>query len=103
MSDRWPFEDTPDTPVLTLRRIVESNLPILVVTHDVDDGLWQFLDHEDFEDEEAVSVELKELVLLDPTLEKIADLPAGWVAYRDGRFSDWQREENRWAEEADED
>lgn len=103
MSERWPFDDPPDTPVVTLRRIVESNSPILVVTHDADDGLWQFLDHGDFEDEEAVSIDLKELVLLDPTLAKLGDLPEGWVAYRDGRFSDWQREENRWADLEDAD
>jgi len=39
----WPFEDMPNTAALTTSDVLEANAPILHVTHDADDGSWQFL------------------------------------------------------------
>jgi len=43
MSKRWPFPDSAETAVLTTRQVLEQGLPVLLVTHDRDDGAWQFL------------------------------------------------------------
>ena len=40
MSD-WPFLDSENVPVATVRQIVDRDYPILFVTHEPN-GLWQF-------------------------------------------------------------
>jgi hypothetical protein len=43
MDDLWPFHDSPNVAVITLVQIIEQGHPVLYVTHDDDDGAWQFL------------------------------------------------------------
>ena len=38
----WLFADTPTTAFITTRQVLEG-ATILLVTHDADDGAWQFL------------------------------------------------------------
>jgi hypothetical protein len=40
--DIWPFEAKRNTASITTRQVLEG-APILLVTHDADDGGWQFL------------------------------------------------------------
>ena len=40
--ESWPFADTPNTASITTRQVLEG-APVLLVTHDADDGSWQFL------------------------------------------------------------
>ena len=44
MADDWPFTDPENLAVFTLARVVRGESPILRVTHDEDDGGWQFTD-----------------------------------------------------------
>src|SRR5262245_5966479 len=46
MSTGWPFADPEDTAVITLDRILRGESTLRLVTHDEDDGSWQFLDGE---------------------------------------------------------
>ena len=39
----FPFYDSPDTITIICCHIVENQVPILYVSHDEDDGMWQFL------------------------------------------------------------
>ena len=39
----WPFDDPQNVAVVTTREITEENAPILLVSHDEEDGGWQFL------------------------------------------------------------
>jgi len=64
--------------IITLDRIVDGRRPILFVSHDVDDGGWQFLDGDGVTEKDARVVSLQELVERDPTLRELADLPVGW-------------------------
>jgi len=86
----WPFPDAPNTMVFTTRDIVEGNAGILFVTHDQDDGAWQFRTAPKAAGGRIVSLE--EVVFSDPSLSELADLPTGWRAVRDSVSSPWSRE-----------
>ena len=91
MNSDWPFTDPEETEVITLERILQGRSSVLLVTHDEEDGAWQFLDGEHvFEDDGAV-VCLGEMVQLDPSLGELGDLPVGWYAWRPEPGQPWRR------------
>lgn len=90
---KWPFDDPPNVATISLRDIMERRAPILLVSHDADDGMWQFLDGRDNPDpEDAVILSLDCVLDLDPSIAELADLPPGWRAWREGANRPWQRE-----------
>lgn len=93
-SKTWTFVDPPETEAITLARILDGQVPILLVTHDADEeSSWQFLDGEQiFEDDGAVIL-LGEAVQFDPRLLELADLPPGWHARRSSIDQPWTRAE----------
>jgi hypothetical protein len=91
MGADWPFDDPENTAVFCLARILRGTCPLLLVTHDEEDGSWQFLDGEHVFEEEAVLVSLGGMVQFDPSLRELADLPLGWYAWRPGPDQPWQR------------
>ncbi len=91
MPTDWPFSDPENLAVVTLKRIIRGESPILRVTHDEDDGGWQFLDGGEVAVEEASLVSLRQMARLDPSILELADLPLGWVAERAGPGEPWQR------------
>ncbi len=89
----WPFEDPPNVATFTLRDIIDGKRPILFVTHDDDDGSWQFTDGRQAPDpKDAALVGLGCVLDLDPSIAELADLPIGWWAWRDSVDEPWQRE-----------
>jgi hypothetical protein len=91
MTADWPFADPMDLAVITLGRIVREGAPLLLVTHDEEDGAWQFLDGEHVFEDDALVVSLFEMVQFDPSLRELADLPVGWFAWRASPGEPWQR------------
>lgn len=87
-----PFADTPDTASITTRQVLEG-APILRVTHDADDGGWQFLCGETNDSADARIVGLGRMYARDPTLGEIVDLPEGWRAWRASPEAHWERGE----------
>lgn len=90
--DNWPFTDPPNVAVLTTRSIVEGRAPITHVSHDADDGGWQF--HDDTEaaiEADAMVVSLRSVVARDSSVAQLADLPEGWTASRSGLGHIWHR------------
>ena len=45
----WPFSDPPNVAVFTTGQVVRGERAVLYVSHDADDGAWQFLTGDDFE------------------------------------------------------
>jgi hypothetical protein len=77
----WKFPDPPHTHVF-LSQAVQSGESITYVSHDIEDGAWQFLG-------DSMSGGLNPVVSCfhhpidqDPTLVELADLPVGWWAER---------------------
>lgn len=90
MAKDWPFRETENTAVITLRRIIDKTNPILYVVHD-EDGDWQFLDGGDVTEQDAATVSLKNVTELDPSVKSLADLPTGWAAERSSVGEEWKR------------
>ncbi|WP_081651605.1 hypothetical protein [Cupriavidus sp. WS] len=87
----WPFDSPPNVACLTVQSIVDGTKPILLVTRDQDDGMWQFLTGDVVNTAEAIAVSLKDMVLRDSTLLHLADVELGWMAWRDDRDAPWGR------------
>src|SRR2546423_9792406 len=83
---------------LTNQRVLQSRLPVLLVSHDEDSG-WQFHSGGGFPPKDGRFVWIDDLFELDPTLRKVADLPVGWWACRPGPTAPWHRApQERWGE-----
>ena len=88
----WPFADPRDTAVFTVAKILEGWEPILRVTHDAEDGAWQFLPgHDRFNEQDARVVALEQIVALDHSVALVANLPLGGRAWRKAAHLPWQR------------
>ena len=88
----WPFEDPPNVAVIAMRQILHEAAPILRVSHDEEDGGWQFLTGGDVSMDDALVVALRRIVAADPSVCELADLPEGWVATRDSPGAPWTRQ-----------
>lgn len=92
MKTKWPFEDARNTAVFTTREIIEEGKAILLVTHDQEDGAWQFHTGKTVPASDAKLVALDEIIFRDPSVVELADLPLGWSAVRDSITSPWNRQ-----------
>jgi hypothetical protein len=90
----WPFEDSRNTAAITTRQVLEEGAPILRVTHEADDGCWQFLCGTTDETSDGRVVGLGWLCDRDASLLELADLPEGWHAWRERPGAPWRREAN---------
>jgi len=61
------------------------------VTHDEDNGMWQFLCGDNSHSEEdARIISLEEAVSIDPSINELHDMPPGIGAERSSRAAEWQ-------------
>jgi hypothetical protein len=88
------FNDEPNVMVITTKRIIDKVAKVTLVFHDEDDGMWQFLDGIDNDENGAAIISLQEMVNIDNSVEEVADLPLGWVAWRDDSQPLWNRQVN---------
>jgi len=91
--DQWPFADPENVAVITLKSIAMGRTPVLHVTHDAEDGMWQFLDGSTVSEEDASIVALETITRIDFSVMELADLPLGWYAYRSTPHEPWRRVE----------
>ena len=85
------FADAPNTAVITLTSIIDGRNPILYVSHDDDDGCWQFLDGQAADITQALIVALHTIVEIAPEVLDVSDLLEGWIAYREHVGAPWIR------------
>lgn len=85
------FKDALNTAVFTTKFVVKEKREITYVSHDTDDGAWQFFSSDDFENYEDVAMILswEEIVKIDSTVLEIADLPMGYFAKRQTSKDGW--------------
>ena len=89
--DDWPFHDPENVITMTVRQVMQGGQPILLVVHDADDGMWQFLTGEPLEMVDAMIVSLCGVFRIDPSVGELADMPLGWTAERSAVGQPWQR------------
>lgn len=85
------FKDSLNTAVFTTTFVIKDKKFITYVSHDIEDGAWQFLSDDKFENFEDVAmiVGLGEIVERDKSLINIADLPLGYIATRNSLTDTW--------------
>ena len=92
VSDSWPFADPKNVAVFTTTQVVRDGRPVLYVSHDLDDGAWQFhTGDETVSASDAMVVALCEMIEIDPSLTELHDLPFGWIATRESIGAEWRR------------
>ncbi len=89
--DQWPFDEPHNVAAITTVHVLKGSLPILRVTHDADDGMWQILCGTTNEPEEGRVVCLGCMFERDRSIGELADLPIGWVAWRSAPGAPWER------------
>ena len=92
-SREWPFLDSPNTAVFTTVPVIDDGAWVHYVTHDDEDGAWQFHHQRTGSPsvKEAVVTSLKRMLVLEPRIAELADLPLGWHAWRDSENAPWTR------------
>jgi hypothetical protein len=91
----WPFEDLENVAVFTSTHIIKNKKDILYVSHDEDDGGWQFHSGDETKVEDAMLVSLKHIYTIDPSIGLLADLPLGYIAERESKHDEWVIRENK--------
>ncbi|WP_129054891.1 DUF2185 domain-containing protein [Flavobacterium sp. YO64] len=88
------FKDAPNTTVFTTTFVLKEKKTITYVTHDAEDGAWQFFSNDKFESFEKVAqiVSLEQIIKIDKTLLELADLPLGYIATRKSLKDKWKIE-----------
>ncbi|MCQ8871546.1 hypothetical protein NP945_06890 [Mesorhizobium sp. LMG17149] len=91
--EEWKFADPPNVAVFVDRGIVTRGDWIAYVSHDNDDGSWQFHNSETgpVDEGDIMIVSLQNVAQRDESVQALADLPEGWHAWRISRSSPWQR------------
>ena len=85
----FPFYDAPNTATIICFHIMENESPILYVSHDEGDGMWQFLCGRTHEIEEAKLVSLKWVFESDNSVGILKDMLCGYYAERKTQNDDW--------------
>jgi hypothetical protein len=84
--------DNPERLVFSSKQVVSRELPLLLVTHE-EDGDWQFLNGTETDDfANGAVLHIEHVVDEFPEVLELADLPAGWIAWRTEAHAPWQRE-----------
>ena len=85
------FEEADNIAVFTTNYVMKDRKPITYVTHEEEDGAWQFFSSDEFENYEDVAmiVGLGEIVALDHSLLELADMPVGHFAVRETPNDKW--------------
>ena len=84
------FDLDDNTAVITTKNIITKKKRVVLVFHDKEDGLWEFLDGEDVNEDEAAVVSISEITKLDPTILELSDLPLGCGAFRNDESQPWK-------------
>src|SRR3954462_3855318 len=84
------FNEAGNTAVFTTKFVLEGKV-ITRVDHYLEDGSWQFLSSDHFDNFEDVAkiVGLGEIVKMDSSVLEVADMKAGYSAHRDHKGDNW--------------
>lgn len=91
----WKFPDPPHTRVFLSETVHNGTEPVTYVSHDAEDGAWQFLGDSMAEGGGPVISCFHHPIDRDPSLTELADLPVGWYAKRTKVGDPWVREFTR--------
>ena len=87
----WKFTDPPHAHAYLSETINNGTEHVTYVSHDAEDGAWQFLGDSMSDGGGPVVVCLHYLIDRDESLAELADLPLGWYAERSKLGEPWVR------------
>lgn len=87
----WKFSDDPHATAFLSKAVHEGTEPVTYVSHDADDGAWQFLGDSMSDGGGPVISCLHHPIDRDSSLVELADLPLGWFAERGQVGEPWIR------------
>jgi len=87
----WKFPDPPHTRVFLSETVHQCKEPVTYVSHDEEDGAWQFLGYSMSDGGGPVISCFHHPIDNDPSLSELADLPLGWWAERAKPGEPWVR------------
>jgi len=87
----WKFSDSPHTGVYLSETVRKGTEAVTYVSHDAEDGAWQFLGNSMCDGGGPVVSCFHHPIDRDPSLAELADLPSGWYAERDKVGGPWTR------------
>lgn len=87
----WKFSDPPHTGVYLSETVHKGTEPVTFVSHDTEDGTWQFLGDSMTDGGGPVISCFHHPIDCDSSLVELADLPAGWYAERARVGEPWVR------------
>jgi hypothetical protein len=88
----FKFFEKRNLAVFIVKQIFKDNKPILYVSHDSEEGDWQFLTGDTVMTDDIMIVSLEEVVKHDPTINELFNLPRGHSATRDIPGGKWLRQ-----------
>ena len=94
LMNNWPFDQPKNCAVITTTHVLKEGRDIACVFHDEEDGGWQFHYAGEKSANDAMVVSLGAIVEHDSTILEVADIPPGWMAWREKRGAPWQRAKN---------
>ncbi len=91
--DKSKISDSLNVAVITTRKILDGSAWIAYVSHDSEDGAWQFLNQKstELDENDAALISLNEIMTIDSSVDELMDLPLGWCAWRDEKNTQWNR------------
>ncbi len=90
----WKFPDPPHTSVYLSETVHTGKEPVTYVSHDAEDGAWQFLGDSMADGGGPVISCFHHPIDNDPSLNELADLPVGWYAERSTAGEPWVRNQH---------
>jgi Domain of unknown function (DUF4262) len=90
----WKFPDPPHTMVFLSEAVHTGAEPVTYVSHDIEDGSWQFLGDSMAGGGQPILCCFHHPIDNDASLNELADLPLGWVAERVKPGDPWVRSEH---------
>ena len=81
-----------DLAVFTTKFVIKNNKTVTYVSHDQEDGAWQFFSNDTFDDYEKVAkiVGFNEILEHDPTIKPLKNLEMGFCAIRKNKRDLWK-------------
>jgi Domain of unknown function (DUF4262) len=87
----WKFPDPPHAQAFLSETVHKGTEAVTYVSHDAEDGAWQFLGNSMLDGGGPVLSCLHHPIDNDPSLAELADLPLGWYAERNKPGEPWLR------------
>lgn len=85
------YTDAENTACIMCSHVLENDRPILLVTHDMDDGMWQFLCGANGHDSRDIRiVSLLDATNIDAHIDELCEMPIGTGATRESIDDDWK-------------